>query len=86
MLLQGAEFGHGIAPALGTGAAVAGLSDVDGKDAGLAAFPVTALLLGGCEGHEGVSFARIGLVTPAIVPALQATSSAAPAAGYSPAR
>ena len=85
MLLQGAEFGHGIAPALGTGAAVAGLSDVDGKDAGLAAFPVTALLLGGCEGHEGVSFAQ-SLITPVTVPALQATSSAVPAAGCSPAR
>ena len=41
MLLQRTELGHRIAPALRTGTTVAGLSVVDGRDAGLAAFPIT---------------------------------------------
>ena len=87
MLLQGAEFGHSVAPALGAGAPVTGLSGVNGRIAGLEPLPVTALFLSRSEAMRGL-LRSVGLdpVTPAVVPALQATSNAAPPARCSPAR
>ena len=58
MLLHGTGFGHRIAPSHGTGAPVTGLAGAGGRVADLEPFPITALLLSGCEGHEGVSFVQ----------------------------